>query len=214
MRTYNGEPTQANRICWVPNCERNCYAREMCRYHWTLDSQDRLIDVLFPQVCWCGEPVKKNKIVCKTHDYCSIDDCEEPAESKGLCKKHHMDKWLENPENRAKANAHSRNYKRPKNLGPVVPKKEVPGYFQSHKRVKAAKGGSAQDFECIDCGEQAYHWSLNNDAPVVYIQYLPNRDIAVYYSIDPDMYDPRCTKCHKEYDMNSVLTGEIRRYKK
>ena len=211
---YRGQVMQRLLICSIPDCNTKCYSRNYCRLHYA--RRDKLIfEYYLIQLCWCEKPVRKGCITCAEHHICSIDGCEKIAKTieTQLCPTHVQKVWTDSvPGRREKTNAKARQYRRPDDLGPTRHLKEVVGYFQAHKRVKHSKGGSAKQFDCIDCGNPGMHWSLNNDAPIVYEQYLEVRGITVHYSLDPDMYDSRCTVCHKTYDRDTQITGEVRQY--
>ena len=56
-------------------------------------------------------------------------------------------------------------------------------YSHFHWKVMKARGKAAER-SCVDCGEQAKHWSR-----------ITNGDWN-----DPFQYEPRCPKCHYWYD--------------
>lgn len=57
------------------------------------------------------------------------------------------------------------------------------GYLGMHDRIYHRRG-KASGYKCVDCGKQAEDWSL----------------VKGYHPNDAENYDPRCTKCHTEYD--------------
>lgn len=183
MKRY--KPKGITYICSMPSCDSEVYAKNLCLSHYDKDHRGTLIRELLISLCECGEPTVRDGI---------------------LCRKHHKDtykrKWLQVPGNRERQNAASRRYSRPDDLGPVEPVKEVVGYFQAHKRVKAAKGGPASAFDCVDCGGQAKHWALKHDAVDLLTETLPRRhkDAVVSYSLNPDDYEPKCITDHLNGD--------------
>ena len=72
----------------------------------------------------------------------------------------------------------------------------VATYEAAHARVRAAKG-PAKDHCCIDCGGPALQWSYNRTDPTPHI--CGRRDLE--YSFNTDCYEPRCSPCHKLFDM-------------
>ncbi len=76
------------------------------------------------------------------------------------------------------------------------------GYGSAHERVRRAKG-SASHWICTDCGTMANQWSYDHADPA---ESLDRRGIP--YSGDPNHYEPRCTPCHKRFDLSQA---ELRR---
>lgn len=68
---------------------------------------------------------------------------------------------------------------------------EAPGYAGNHSRVRRWRG-LARDHPCTDCGVPANDWS----------------QIHGTNGHDPQDYEPRCWKCHSEYDMATHPKGE------
>ena len=67
----------------------------------------------------------------------------------------------------------------------------------AHYRIRSARG-KASGHACVACGQQAYDWAYNNDAPD------PDAitdDVGRVYSNDPGFYLPMCRKCHRQYDV-------------
>jgi hypothetical protein len=67
-------------------------------------------------------------------------------------------------------------------------------YPGQHLRVKSFRG-RATDHPCADCGEQATQWSYDHADPDERI--APNGRV---YSTNVDHYQPRCIKCHRQFD--------------
>jgi len=57
-----------------------------------------------------------------------------------------------------------------------------------HVWVRRRKG-KASLYKCIDCGEQAIHWS----------------NVDHSYKRKLEDYQPRCMKCHRKYDKEANL---------
>ena len=77
-------------------------------------------------------------------------------------------------------------------------------YRQVHRRLRHERG-SASKLVCTDCGAAAEEWSFNRDAESeqewcweVYKGYWTP------YSMLTAHYDPRCVKCHRQYDRGVV----------
>lgn len=73
---------------------------------------------------------------------------------------------------------------------------DVITYEGAHWRVRQAKGPPTQH-RCADCTSPAAQWSYDYSDPEEVICTKRN----CKYSLDPDRYVPRCTSCHKVYDL-------------
>lgn len=71
-------------------------------------------------------------------------------------------------------------------------------YVAAHSRVRATRG-RPREHACIDCGKQASDWSYRGECPREQISRTDKPGLA--FSPDPEMYDPRCKRCHEDYDM-------------
>ena len=72
------------------------------------------------------------------------------------------------------------------------------GYGTAHWRVRRSKG-PANWYPCIDCGGEATEWSYNFMADSD-----ERREGALFYSVNPVHYEPRCNSCHKRFDTADV----------
>lgn len=71
-------------------------------------------------------------------------------------------------------------------------------YSGAHARVRKLRG-RASDHRCVDCLGQATHWAYRHGSPSeVSGEWV---GFVLAYSPDPMDYDPRCTPCHKAYDL-------------
>lgn len=104
---------------------------------------------------------------------CSL--CDRPVHGRGWCSVHY-DRW------RRQGDPNVRKQGKP----PVLPN---PGYSAVHLRLKVSRGKAA-DFLCVDCGQQANHWS-----------YKYGGGGGLSYSANLDDYEPRCRSCHMKLDM-------------
>lgn len=68
-------------------------------------------------------------------------------------------------------------------------------YNAAHTRVRAERG-PARHHRCIDCGNQAAHWSYDHTDPEEC-----RAEVGLSYSTKPEHYDPRCVPCHKTFDL-------------
>jgi hypothetical protein len=64
-------------------------------------------------------------------------------------------------------------------------------YEGRHSRVERARG-KASEHPCADCGETAKDWS----------------QIHGTTGLEPEHYEPRCAKCHSQYDIDTQPRGE------
>lgn len=78
-------------------------------------------------------------------------------------------------------------------------------YSTAHMRVRADRG-PIRDQVCVDCGEQAQHWSYDHTDPDERIGTSGNSPKPVPYSLNPDHYSPRCVPCHKRHDLKRTRT--------
>lgn len=78
---------------------------------------------------------------------------------------------------------------------------EDPGYVGAHYRVKF-EHGSASDHPCVDCAGQAEDWSYDHTDPNEKYD-----DRGRPYSPDPTHYQPRCRRCHRQFDLNNKETA-------
>jgi len=56
---------------------------------------------------------------------------------------------------------------------------------QLHGKIEIIRG-KASEYNCVDCGSEAYHWT-----------WIHNTDDEDIYN-----YTPRCTNCHYKYDFS------------
>jgi hypothetical protein len=84
---------------------------------------------------------------------------------------------------------------------PRVPRK--PGtpmaYNSLHARLRRVRG-AASALICIDCGRQADEWSYRGGCPDELSEARGQGGLAMPYTLDLSMYDPRCKSCHVKRD--------------
>lgn len=74
----------------------------------------------------------------------------------------------------------------------------APGYSAVHMRLRVDRG-SASNYKCADCDQDAKHWSYNHNDPSEFSGIVSGYSIS--YSADVSRYSPRCVPCHKAYDL-------------
>jgi hypothetical protein len=72
-------------------------------------------------------------------------------------------------------------------------------YNQTHHHIVVARG-PAKEHLCVDCGEQAYDWTLNESKAVGLIL---TSGTSRYAPEDIEAYEPRCRRCHTLLDDNT-----------
>ena len=80
------------------------------------------------------------------------------------------------------------------------------GYTTAHQRVYSQRG-QARNYACVDCAEQAQHWSYSHDDPKEKLTLIDGYEVA--YSTDPSHYSPRCVSCHKFYDLGRKQSASV-----
>lgn len=112
---------------------------------------------------------------------CSLDWCDYPSASLGLCSLH---------------------YQRQRNgvdlKRPAQRHGEIIGYRAAHYRVVKARGKAAEHDCACGCGEAAAEWALIAGGDKVY--YCDKTGRA--YSLDPEDYAPMARYCHRLLDGN------------
>lgn len=78
---------------------------------------------------------------------------------------------------------------------------QVPSYRTAHCRVRHTRG-SAKRQVCVDCGKPATQWSYDHADPAEIVG--THAGYPVHYSPDPSHYEPRCTSCHKVFDLKAL----------
>lgn len=75
-------------------------------------------------------------------------------------------------------------------------------YCSAHDRVRNDRGRIATQ-SCVNCGDQAHHWSYNHTDPNESLAYGISKN-PVAYSTDPAHYSPRCVTCHRRFDVARI----------
>lgn len=74
------------------------------------------------------------------------------------------------------------------------PRQAFVSYKGAHERLRINRG-PARNFSCLDCAEQADEWSYQGGDADELIS-----DRGLPYSLNPDLYVPRCRPCHRRHD--------------
>jgi len=86
-------------------------------------------------------------------------------------------------------------------------------YSGAHRRVTRARG-PASSYPCaLQCGKMAKHWAYNgNDPNQLYGPTASGSPYFVFYSPDPQYYDPLCATCHRRTD-GGKAASELNEYR-
>ena len=80
-------------------------------------------------------------------------------------------------------------------------------YARAHQRVSESRG-SASTHACTDCGARADDWSLKRSATSTLSTRRGSREDGLIFSTNIEDYEPRCRKCHSDYDQGGELGGD------
>lgn len=81
---------------------------------------------------------------------------------------------------------------------PPTPRLPNAEYRAAHTRIMRDKGKASQH-SCVDCGTTAQQWSYDHQ-DTNELNSSSKGSLGMPYSLDPNHYQPRCTKCHKAFD--------------
>jgi len=160
-------------ICSVDECDRASHARGLCGMHYTRLVRTGTVE---SDLYTRGAP-------------CLVQGCETPSLVRGWCQKHYQ-RWK-----RTGDPAHE-------SLWVPTPRSAVVGVRRAHKRVQYARG-LPSEYQCVDCGQGAHHWSYDNADP---------NELASDkgpYSLDVWHYQPRCRTCHKRFDIAFAKAARV-----
>jgi hypothetical protein len=73
------------------------------------------------------------------------------------------------------------------------------GYNTAHRWLRLDRG-HASTHRCVDCGERARDWSYAYER-ATQRHFDASCQPSAPYSLNPNDYDPRCKRCHANYDM-------------
>lgn len=69
--------------------------------------------------------------------------------------------------------------------------------------------GSAENFACVDgCGNKAKQWSYDHADPDELIS-SGTQTMGIAYSLKSEHYNPRCVRCHKNYDVDHINAAKL-----
>lgn len=214
--------------CTVDGCQRPLRARGYCANHWALwrrngkpEKQHRhTYETCTVDKC-DQKPRSSTSPYCEKHYYrlrrtgttaepqwingqCTADGCNQPATCNGdsaghpgaiYCRMHFL-----RVKTRGDASFEFRGQNHHKWTGDQISNGGL------HQRIRKNRG-SARNYSCVDCGNQAAHWSYDHQA-------LDERydEIKGPYTPDESHYEPRCVPCHKKFDLNRLKGREQRSY--
>lgn len=187
--------------CQVESCDAPHTARGLCDKHYQ---------------AWrkYGDPLASRKSKRKT---CRIEGCNGKAHGHSLCTKHYL-RWYTHGDAEYERPAYAecdvdgcdaaprsptskwceKHYGRLRRNGDpeaLVEKRQATAtYRAAHTRLVKDKGLAA-DRRCIDCGQDAHHWSYNHQDPDPLYS-----EGGQPYSLNGEYYEPRCRRCHKAFD--------------
>lgn len=183
--------------CVAPDCTRKAVRgkgdKSLCEGHYMRMRRngsygDRPIGCLPPKI---PTTVLGPKLPPKV---CGVEECNTVATERGYCKKHatrlrrHGDPTTYIPHEDRNLPTRSDN---PRWTGDMATSEAV------HQRLRKWRG-PASTHRCVECGEQAAHWSYNHDAPD---ERIAERGA---YTTDLSYYSPRCVPCHKRFDLDYI----------
>lgn len=184
------------RICAVEECPDEYFAKGYCEKHYArvrrhggTDHLRRLSPEaaaatmrsvgLIPQHPYPGRSDAKWLCVCEANGHL-VDATHHSARKGHGCR---ACAYMEKGRQQSRENHH-------KWLG------DDAGYGTVHDRVRAWRG-PANGYQCIDCTEPAADWSYRGGSP------LEREEDGRIYSTDVMAYDPRCKRCHANFDRGS-----------
>lgn len=212
------EHTQT-KTCTIPGCDRAYRARGWCATHWarwkahgTTADPKRLPTRTKCSVDECDrKPRSRVAEYCEMHYYrlrrngtletvaprvpdapCIVEGCGVPAFTiKGECRNHAL--WRKRNGDYINRNHGSLHWKwlEPDELT----------WSAIHQRVRKTFG-KAREYDCVDCGKRAAHWSYNHQDPNERLDEVAGYVIPVGTSIE--FYEPRCVPCHKRLDLAKI----------
>lgn len=123
---------------------------------------------------------------------CSVEGCNGIDKNKGMCEMHATRvKRHGDPH----AFTHQRDRSLPRGEANNFWTGNNASYVAVHQRLRSSRG-SASTYACIDCGGRAWQWSYDHADP-------DERESPVgTYSVKSEHYVPRCTPCHKKFDLS------------
>lgn len=161
--------------CRIDGCEKESRGRGLCATHWARWRKH-------------GDPlvVKKAGVDFNVATRCKVDGCDRTVKAQSFCQKHYD---------------RARKHGDPLHVEPITGRPlvgEFPTWAAIHKRLDRTRG-KARAQSCVDCGGTAAEWSYDNADPGELVGKVGRFEMR--YSLDLSHYIPRCTPCHRLFDM-------------
>lgn len=174
----------------LDGCPRPHKAHGWCRAHW-----ERIRKTGKPG------PVEIVKRLDSSRP-CKVPGCTTPVgrkSARGMCNKHYLRWGVHGDPSVVKVGGASLALEANPNWSG-----DDASYTAVHLRLRKQRG-RASERQCVDCGQQARHWSYGYRGSIERVD--PQMGM---YSPDLDSYDPRCVRCHSSFDrsMRALITGQ------
>lgn len=178
----------------------------------------------------CGQPIYRTVAVAPIKHYhglecrprCSVDGCDKPTHSKGMCSAHatraarHGDPLAPKLRGRNEGECEVDGCDKPmrktrlcaSHYAMLTAHGEIRdwayrwgegGYVPTHAMLRRRRG-RPESHACVDCGATAEEWSYDGGDPEERID--PDRGAP--FTRNLDYYSPRCVRCHRFYDENPI----------
>lgn len=155
-----------DRVCMIDGCSNKHDSKGYCKKHYKRIQRIGTLDLT----------KKRNPI-------CTLSGCDKPHRARGYCNLHYL-RWRQHGDPLVVLfGEYHHNW-----TGSDIT------YAGMHSRIRTVRGRAA-DYQCVDCSEQAAHWSYNKTR----ISERLNEN-GLRYSTDCEQYSPRCVPCHSAFD--------------
>lgn len=214
-RREEGLAMQATRVCSVAECDKPWSHRDWCENHYRrwLEHGDPLAGRLSPTGSPCSiegcERPNAARTWCALHygrwqrtgrtdpppprvtKPCAIEGCDRTHSAYGWCNLHY-ERWFNTGD---PLDTLSNNCTVP-GVQNVHWRGDAVSYHGMHTRLRRL--GPARLKTCVDCGDEAAHWSYDHKDPDELIE--PPERGGKPYSVKMEHYEPRCRSCHATFD--------------